>query len=360
MRFYAKRRIQMAVLVAAFIFFFISCEQKPDSQPVTVEPPPAIASISSHLTQVTNLSHKTIVPPCVIWKQFQQAVTEKRISFTYPLPELPNGYRQGCLLADQGIDTLILYVFKDGWDIQKLQINPKFYQQLSSKHQIYQLLPPLKAFKRIPPSRYLRADYLMMGFDEPKKPNNFNLNKPSNWSDWQHPYLPNPYSGKVYYRNIFVDKLERQDGEIMANLLESTSDRWPKNVPTNYSSPPLTAASSCQIKEWTRSEYEVNFTLVVTNHSDRPQKAIVAELEILDKEGNAARDYNPYRRFQGLYYSLGTPLLVGETRYIEDLRKYVSTYWDKMTLKRCQWLNGYHDYLEIYPEMRYAPPAGPP
>jgi hypothetical protein len=302
---------------------------------------------------------ETLLPPCVTWNQFTQAVAENRIPFAYPLPELPNAYRKGCVLADQGFDTLVFYIFKDGFDIRQLPINTKLYQQLSAKHRIHRLLPPLKAFKTLPPSRYLRADYMRIGFDRPNRPNSFNLNNPSARGDWERPHLLNPYAGIVFYRTAFVDKLEPKDAATMVQLLEATRDRWATITPPTPTPPPVADPSSCLLKDWQRSKYEVTFTLTVTNRSDRPQTGIVAELEILDQDGNDVRDYNPFRRVQALHYPLEPPLKVGETRDLEGLRKYV-TYWRKMTLKRCQWLNSPHDYREIYPEMRYAPPAGPP
>jgi hypothetical protein len=134
---------------------------------------------------------------------------------------------------------------------------------------------------------------------------------------------------------------------------ETNKDQWQSPSPPAIRSTDANDNSICKLKDWSlRDPYgEVTFKIIVTNQSKKPQKILLIELEILDKEGNDLRTLsNPYRRYQGWTFNFDPPVRDRETREAEGFRKYMVG-WHQVNLKRCQWLNSPEQYRRLYPEM---------
>jgi hypothetical protein len=321
-----------------------------DSEPISIDPPPITTSYGKNTTPNESSDRQQFLQPrCVKWADFKQAVKEKLISLDSPIPELPSNFREGCLLADRGIYTLVVYVFANGTNVKRLPINTK----IPSLHRdFYRIIPPVKAYFDVPDLPLdVRLKYLRIVFDKTDRSNSLDLNKPQGWKDWKHPYVRNAVN--IFYRTILVDShyLNREE---VVRLLEAIRDRWQPPLPASGINPQHTTDSStCSLKDWNLHDPygEVTFTIAVTNRSKRKQRILAIELEILDKEGNDLRMLsNPYRRYQGWTFGFEPPLRDGETREAEGFRKYMVG-WHQVKLKRCQWLNSSEEYRQLYPEI---------
>ncbi|MBW4619981.1 MAG: hypothetical protein KME17_11580 [Cyanosarcina radialis HA8281-LM2] len=326
-------------------------------------PPPQEVEIDSRSTKI-KLVNRSQIPTkvkCVTWSQFQQAVRDRKISLNQPVPDLPQGYRQGCVLADRGVYTLVLYIFKDGFDIDRLPVNR---QVLASERYQQAIIPPLDTFYSLPRSDLKVKEYMRIGFDRLDRPNSLDLNKPDNWKTWERPYVS--FQKDIFYRTIFVDKLDSDRSiQEMVDLLAATRDRWPAETPFSSRSTAITDKSTCKLKgynthaKWGEPIYESNLIITVTNRSSIAKNIILIEMDTFDEHGNKIRMENGLRRFQKWIFFLEPPLQVGETRDIEASgRKYIV--WHKIDLKHCQWLNSIGGYFAIYPEVKTTSPLRAP
>ncbi|NJM27347.1 MAG: hypothetical protein HC856_02095 [Pseudanabaena sp. RU_4_16] len=340
---------------AVFLVSLISlvapgCASKPpiDSEPISIDPPPVTSDRQESVANENSDRQQFLQPRCVKWADFKQAVKEKRISLDSPIPELPSNFREGCLLADRGIYTLVIYVFANSTDVKRLPINqrsPSLYRDL------YAIIPPVEPYFNVPDLPVdRRLKYMRIFFDSPNRSNSLDLNKPQAWKGWERPYVRNAVN--IFYHAILVDShyLNREE---VVRLLEATKDLWSSPSAPTIKSAHTSNFSTCSLKNWNLLDPygEVTFTIAVTNRSKRKQQILAIELEILDKEGNDLRTLsNPYRRYQGWTFGFEPPLRDRETREVEGFRKYMVG-WHQVKLKRCQWLNSSEQYRQLYPEI---------
>jgi hypothetical protein len=339
-----------APLASALLVFLIApgCgKAQIDSGSIPIDSPPVATSENGVKSE-----RGILQPRCVKWNEFKQAVAKKRINLEQPIPELPINFRDGCILADRGIYTLVLYVFMPGTDVKRLPIS----KQLPALHgDFYAIVPPVNLDFDLPDlPTDLRLKYMRIAFDNPNRFNSLDLNKPQEWKTWERPYAPNKIG--VFYRTIFVESYYINTEEVV-RLLEATQERWQQS-PVTKSSPGISDLSTCNLKDWNILEPygEVTFYITLTNRSRKPQTSLLVELEILDKEGNEIRMLsNPYRRYQSWTFGFDSPMRDGEIREMEGFRKYMVG-WHQVKLKRCQWLNP-GQYRQLYPEINntYSP-----
>jgi hypothetical protein len=353
-------KILQFTISAALAFLLAGC----GSGAILVAPPPANEVEIDSPSATTKLVNQPQVSPkvkCVTWSQFQQAVKDNKIEVNQPVPDLPQGYRQGCVLADRGVHTLVLYVFKDGFNLDRLPINR---QVLSSDRYRQAIIPPLDSFYTLPRSDLKVKEYMRIGFDRLDRPNSLDLNQPDNWKTWERPYVS--FEKTIFYRTIFVDKLDSDRRlQEMVDLLAATKDRWQSETKVASRSTPVTDGSTCKLKDynthakWREPIYESNLIITVTNRSPDIQKFLLIEMETFDENGNIFRSENSLRRFQPWIFPIDPPLQIGETR---DLEAYGPKYipWYKIGLKHCQWLNSVSGYLAIYPEVKTTSPMRAP
>jgi hypothetical protein len=319
-----------------------------DSNPISVDQPPVTIPENP-----VNSDRLILQPRCVKWDEFKQAVAAQRINLEQPIPDLPVNFSDGCVLADRGIYTLVLYVFMPGTDVKRLPIS----KQLPALYgDFYAIVPPVNPHFNMPDlPTDLRFKYMRIAFDSPNRFNSLDLNKPQEWKTWERPYAPDKTG--VSYRTIFVESYYINTEEV-TRLLEATKERWNSQFAITKPSPSTDDRSTCKLKDWNILDPygEVTFHIAVTNRSQKQQTSLLVELEILDKEGNAIRMLsNPYRRYQGWTFDFDPSIRDGETREMEGFRKYMVG-WHQVKLKRCQWLNP-GQYRQLYPEINntYSP-----
>lgn len=67
---------------------------------------------------------------CVTWKQVKsevQSLYKENFGYNRSLPELPNGFKNGCVLGDSGASTIAIYVLKDGLRPDAVQDNDTLF-----------------------------------------------------------------------------------------------------------------------------------------------------------------------------------------------------------------------------------------
>ena len=72
-----------------------------NANPVTDSSSPASTSSSS-------------INPCVTWQAIRTAVQSGRVRSEMIFPELPDGFKEGCVFYDPGAHTVNLFILKDG------------------------------------------------------------------------------------------------------------------------------------------------------------------------------------------------------------------------------------------------------
>ena len=293
---------------------------------------------------------------CITWSEFKQFVQNRTIRLQSPVPEVPSGYQNGCLLAFQGEQTLIVHIFENGVELEDLPIENCGDCQYSER-EIYSVIPAATQFNLdtyiLSESGNPRKNSITIIFDSIWQ-NSIAYSAKNSWDIARGEYI-------IFYRTIVVSINHKNDDRQeylqreMKRLLEETSDRWTFSWEDifNVSNNDIDNTIDCKLENWQPDEVgSARFILTVTNHSDRSQNFVLVELGVRDKDRNYIGFYP--RRFQGFIFDLDPPLEVGETRNLSGGRKY-GINWNTIDIEACKWLDFPQEYFERYPELIYIP-----
>lgn len=64
---------------------------------------------------------------CPTWDTFRDAVRSGEITLKVPIPDLPEGFRQGCLTANVGAHTLNIFAYREGIEIEYSDVSGRIY-----------------------------------------------------------------------------------------------------------------------------------------------------------------------------------------------------------------------------------------
>jgi hypothetical protein len=161
---------------------------------------------------------------CPTWETFREAVRSGKISLNIPIPNLPAGFRQGCVASSSGAHTLNVFVYREG-------IQPKYKENAPTSNPIARILPPASgiANKSTLSDSEIRA--IHFGFD-----GGFSYTQLlDRYQAWQEPYIT--AGGTVLFRYTW------------ATLLPD-----PQELPTSQAAPML--ANVAELLEQTRGGYD--------------------------------------------------------------------------------------------------------
>lgn len=96
------------------------------------------------------------------------------------------------------------------------------------------------------------------------------------------------------------------------------------------------------------------FVFEITNLDSKSHKIVLAELLVVDKQGNVVTFSNPHQKLQGQLLNFSSPIESNQTRIAKREWKFAKN-WSKATLKNCQWLELESQYFKIYPDLENYP-----
>jgi hypothetical protein len=120
---------------------------------------------------------------------------------------------------------------------------------------------------------------------------------------------------------------------------------------------------SCTLKNWSLKGIfegekmitsQGDFVFETTNKSQDGKEFVLVELLIKDRQGKTLKPFNPFKELQGSLLNLSPPLINGQTREVNWMRKNV-TGFHTVELKTCRSLKSSSQYLEVYPELKGYP-----
>ena len=209
---YFNRRLPLGLATA----IMVSACDRPNSQTYSFDW--QSSSPASHYQPTT---HNGSVPEgdiqpakdCVTWEKFTAVVKSGEVALNLPIPELPNGFKHGCIFADVDVHTLNIYVLKDG-----LQKTARLHAELAQLHPLYKFVPlpqGLDVFKLID-----RGQALIVMFDSPDQIDKWFIQK----NAWDQAYIDQE-NDTVMFRYIYMHSKGIPLDEL-ARLLEATSSQW--------------------------------------------------------------------------------------------------------------------------------------
>ena len=174
---------------------------------------PSIHYSSTPQNWAAAVSNTQPATACVTWERFTAVVQSGEVSLNLPIPELPDGFKQGCIFADVDVHTLNLYVLKEG-----LQRTARVHTDLAQLHPLYKFVPlpqGLDIFKLID-----RGQALIVMFDSPDQIDRWFIQK----NAWEQAYIDQE-NHTVMFRYIYMHSKGIPLDEL-AGLLEATSSQW--------------------------------------------------------------------------------------------------------------------------------------
>ena len=140
-------------------------------------------------------------------------VQSGEVALNLPIPELPDGFKNGCIFADVDVHTLNMYVLKEG-----LQRTAQVHTDLAQLHPLYKFVPlpqGLDVFKLVD-----RGQALIVMFDSPDQIDKWFIQK----NAWEQAYIDQE-NDTVMFRYIYMHSKGVPLDEL-ARLLEATSSQW--------------------------------------------------------------------------------------------------------------------------------------
>lgn len=145
---------------------------------------------------------------CPTWETFREAVRSGKISLEVPIPNLPEGFRQGCISSELGAHTLNIFVYREG-------IEPKYIETNSGRDSLYQILPPADGIAHPSELPEQQIHTIHFGFDSGASYTKL-VDK---YQAWQEPYIT--AGGTVYFRYTWATlKPEGLPARQVASTLE--------------------------------------------------------------------------------------------------------------------------------------------
>lgn len=209
---YFNRRLLLGLATA----IMVSACDRPNSQTYSFDW--QSSSPASHYQPTTHNGSMTEgdtqpAKDCVTWEKFTAVVKSGEVALNLPIPELPNGFKHGCIFADVDVHTLNIYVLKDG-----LQKTARLHADLAQLHPLYKFVPlpqGLDVFKLID-----RGQALIVMFDSPDQIDKWFIQK----NAWDQAYIDQE-NDTVMFRYIYMHSKGIPLDEL-ARLLEATSSQW--------------------------------------------------------------------------------------------------------------------------------------
>ena len=150
---------------------------------------------------------------CVNWDRFTAIVQSGEVALNLPVPELPDGFKNGCIFADVDVHTLNMYVLKEG-----LQRTARLHTDLAQLHPLYKFVPipqGLDVFKLVD-----RGQALIVMFDSPDQIDKWFIQR----NAWEQAYIDQE-NHTVMFRNIYMHSKGIPLADL-AKLLEATRNQW--------------------------------------------------------------------------------------------------------------------------------------
>jgi hypothetical protein len=197
-----------SVQVIAMIALALVAANFVSANPVTESSSPQTAPASTPSSSINS---------CVIWQTLRTAIQSGRVQSRLILPELPDGFKKGCVFYDEGAHTLNFHILKDG--VSPDSVSVVAAQPYDSP--ISQIVP--KAF--IDDSLMNRGQLLRVGFDSPGETDAAFIRK----NAWERAFIRKSEDGRVtvIFRNLFMES-KGVPPEVMARLLEATKSQFDK------------------------------------------------------------------------------------------------------------------------------------
>lgn len=159
------------------------------------------------------------VNPCVTWQTLKTAVQSGTVQSEIILPELPDGFKNGCVFFDEGAHTLAFYILKDG-------VSPDSFSVVAAQpgdSAISQIVP--KAFIDYEAYEALmnRGQLLRVGFDSPGETEAAFIRK----NAWERAFVRKYSDGNVtvIFRYLFMESKGVPE-DVMIRLLEATKSQF--------------------------------------------------------------------------------------------------------------------------------------
>ncbi len=158
---------------------------------------------------------------CVTWQTLRTAVQSGTIRSRLILPELPDGFKKGCVFYNEGAHTLNFQILKDG-------VSPNSVSVIAAQpynSPVSQIVP--KGF--IDDALMNRGQLLIVGFDSPGVTDAAFIRK----NAWERAFIRKEEDGRVtvIFRNLFVES-KGVPPEVIARLLEATKSQFNKIEPS--------------------------------------------------------------------------------------------------------------------------------
>ena len=207
-----NRRMLLGLATA----MMVSACDRANPQSYSLDAPSNSTSIHYQSTAnnwTTSVSNTQPAEACVTWDKFKAVVQSGDVVLDLPIPELPDGFKNGCIFADVDVHTLNLYVLKEG-----LQRTARVHTDLAQLHPLYKFVPlpqGLDVFKLIN-----RGQALVVMFDSPDQIDKWFIQK----NAWEKAYIDQE-NHTVMFRYIYMHSKGIPLDEL-ASLLEATSSQW--------------------------------------------------------------------------------------------------------------------------------------
>ena len=150
---------------------------------------------------------------CVQWQDFQSAVHLGELRFRSPVPNLPERYQNGCVMAEHGAHTLNIYVLPEGRVPETLPIPPSMRDW-----EIFKVLPFGIVSDR---PEALENEVLIVRYDSGLAAERIAKEKA-----WSEPHIYDEHS--VVFRYLWLESQAIPVEEMVA-ILEETKDKWDKS-----------------------------------------------------------------------------------------------------------------------------------
>lgn len=175
-----------------------------------------IADSSSPQTAQKGTASSSI-NPCVTWQTLRTTVQTRTVQSRMIFPELPDGFKKGCVFSDEGAHTLNFNILKDG-------VSPDSVEVVAPQ-------PGDSAISKIVPKAFIdeslmnSGQLLRVGFDSPGETDAAFIRK----NAWEKAFISKSSDGnvRVIFRYVFMES-KGVPPEVMARLLEASQSHFDK------------------------------------------------------------------------------------------------------------------------------------
>ncbi len=161
------------------------------------------------------------INPCVTWQAIRTAVQSGRVQSAMIFPELPDGFKKGCVFYDPGAHTVNLFILKDGVSPDSVSVAAPQPDDGS----LSQIVPIGSLGEEAYDALMNSGQLLEVGFDGSPAYMEFIQRK----NAWDRAFIDRSEYGNVtvYFRYLFMES-KGVPPEVMARLLEATKSQFDK------------------------------------------------------------------------------------------------------------------------------------